>query len=208
LSEEEKQFDPANQFSYQKSLGTAVGQALPAAANLAMGFFTPSKEYEGALGREDYVEFPEILPGQNLVDINQNFAGARNALEAVVGTSPGAYMSNVQTLYSKKNEDLAALYTELRNTNAKFKAEEERINSAVRKGNLTAAQAELQLEEAAEAAKAAMLGKGIQQIGDIATAGEQNKLGMMYNQMYAPNYKFDYQGNPFAGMFKKDQQTS
>lgn len=210
LSEGDKKFDPVNQLSYQKSLGTAALQSLPALANLGMGFFAPPKEYEGALGRQDYVEFPEILPGQNLVDINQNFAGARNALEAVGGTSPGAYMAGVQTLYSEKNKDLNALYTELRNTNATFKAKEQEINRAIQEGNLTAAQAELKLEEAAEAAKAAMLGEGLGQLADIGTANEQNELGLMYANSFADNknLRFKYEPNPFAGMFNKDQETT
>jgi hypothetical protein len=205
LSEEEKKFDPANQFSYQKSLGTAVGQALPAAANLAMGLFAPPKDYSGIMGRLDPVELERQQLGQRGVQLDQSFAQAQAAMEAAGG--PG-YMSNIGRLQQNRDQATQQALTDIENTNTQIANLEEKLNLEVQKGNLTAAQAELQLEEAAEAAKAAMLGKGIQQIGDIATAGEQNKLGMMYNQMYAPNYKFDYQGNPFAGMFKKDQQTS
>jgi hypothetical protein len=205
LSEEEKQFDPANQFSYQKSLGTAVGQALPAAANLAMGLFAPPKDYSGIMGRLDPVELERQQLGQRGVQLDQSFAQAQAAMEAAGG--PG-YMSNIGRLQQNRDQATQQALTDIENTNTQIANLEEKLNLEVQKGNLTAAQAELQLNEAAETAKAAMVGEGIQQIEDIATAGEQNKLAMMYNQMYAPNYKFDYQGNPFAGMFKKDQQTS
>jgi hypothetical protein len=205
LSEEEKKFDPANQFSYQKSLGTAVGQALPVAANLAMGLFAPPKDYSGIMGRLDPVELERQQLGQRGVQLDQSFAQAQAAMEAAGG--PG-YMSNIGRLQQNRDQATQQALTDIENTNTQIANLEEKLNLEVQKGNLTAAQAELQLNEAAETAKAAMVGEGIQQIEDIATAGEQNKLGMMYNQMYAPNYKFDYQGNPFAGMFKKDQQTS
>jgi len=203
LSEGDKKFDPANKFSYQKSLGTAALQGLPVAANLAMGLFAPPEDYSGAMGRLDPVELERQQLGQRGVQIDQSFAQAQNAMEAAGG--PG-YMSNIGRLQQNRDQATQQALTDIENANAQIANLEEKLNLEVQKGNLTAAQAELQLNEAAEAAKAAMLGKGLEQLGDIGTASEQNKLAMMYNKMYAPNYQFEYQGNPFAGMFNKDQE--
>ena len=204
LSEEEKKFDPANQFSYQKSLGTLAGQAAPIVGNLISGLLPP-KEYDGSLGRISPVELERQQLGQRGVQIDQSFAQAQNAMQAAGGSG---YMSNIGRLQNIRDTNTQAALTDIANKNTEIDALEQKLNLEVEKGNISQADKEFQLNEAAEAAKAAALREAAKQTAQIATAGEQNKLAMMYNKMYAPNYNFDYQGNPFAGMFKKDQQTS
>jgi hypothetical protein len=101
-------------FDYEPNPLNIAAQYIPAAANIGMGFL-PSEDYTGALGRMQPVDMPEIVPGQELVNINQGFASAQDALGAVTGTTPGAYLSGLQSLQDSRNETTAKLFTQLRN---------------------------------------------------------------------------------------------
>jgi hypothetical protein len=181
LAQARAQYDEVK-FDYEPNpLNTAV-QYLPAIANLGMGLLAPSEDYTGDLGRMQPVDMPEIVPGQELVNINQGFASAQDALGAVTGTS------GLQSLQDSRNETTAKLFTQLRNENAQFAALEEKLNLEVQKGNMTAQQMELQLTEAAEAAKSGMLGKGLEQIADIGQARETDRMTAEYLKLLAPQY--------------------
>ena len=208
LSEEQKKFDNIEQLSYQKSLGTLAGQAAPIVGNLISGLLPP-QEYDGSLGRMSPVELERMEAGQTPIDIRESSAGTLNALQSA-GVGAGSYLGNLNTFQNSRNSALARFETDRARQNAIIANQEAQLNVGVDKNNMGNLAKEFELDEAAETAKALALREAAKQAAGWATADEQNKLGLMYANAYADNPKFNlnYQPNPFARMFKKDQQTS
>jgi hypothetical protein len=206
LSEEEKKFDDIEQLSYQKSLGTLAGQAAPIVGNLISGLLPP-KEYDGSLGRMSPVELERMEAGQTPIDIKQTSERTRGALRNA-GVGAGNYLANLNTFLNSRNSALAQFETDRARQNAIIANQEAQLNTGIAEKNMGNLAKEFQFNEGAETAKAAALRKVAEQVAQKVTAGEQDKLGLMYANAYAdnPNFRLNYQPNPFAGMFNKDQE--
>jgi len=161
-----------------------AGKYAPVAYNLAKGLFDKQTKRKAT----DYFEnvaIPKLNIDSQLRATEQAYAGANNAIKDIASTG-GSYLANRIASAGQEAHARADLHTQKENYDNTMAAEMGKYNTS---GRVNAKLAADDFNLRSKAAKDAFTQQGLSQLSQIATSNEQNKLGMSYAELMAPDFK-------------------
>jgi hypothetical protein len=172
----------------------ALGLAAPAAYNIGMGLFgKPSK-----LNQEDFKNKSKVTPYKANIypQLNEANLAYNSAERALKDMSPGAgaYLTNRSNLANNRAKAISSILANKENVDAQTQMQADLQNAQINANNMGNKLAIEQFNAQSKAAKQNMLGKGLEQLGQMAQNSGAMDAQERYMQLISPQYgkTFEY----------------